>query len=124
MEAEKTAVKNQLKLAQTRIEGLQSALKGGDSDEEEEISSTFLDHHRRGMSVQRERSLTREVSIGRELRASSMTRETRASLAREFEAVTRDFLSTREENREPVTVSVTPQSVNKDKTFESIAEVE
>ena len=88
--------------------------------------------------MQRERSLTREVSIGRELRASSMTRdyrasvsresrpgpgrdirsmsrEIRASVAREFEAVTRDFLSTREENREPVTVSVTPQSVNKDK---------
>merc|ERR1712088_336136 len=51
VEAEKIAVKNQLKLAQTRIEGLQSALKSGDSDEEEEIT-TFLDHHRRAMSVQ------------------------------------------------------------------------
>ena len=86
------------------------------------------------MSVQRERSLTREVSMGRELRATSMTRDhrasvsresrpgrdirsmsrdIRASVAREFEAVTRDFLSTREESREPVTVA--PQSVNKDK---------
>ena len=47
VEAEKSAVKNQLKLAQTRIESLQSALKGGDSDDEDEIiSTTFLDHHR------------------------------------------------------------------------------
>ena len=45
VEAEKIAVKNQLKLAQTRIEGLQSALKSGDSDDEEEMT-TFLDHHR------------------------------------------------------------------------------
>ena len=90
------------------------------------------------MSVQRERSLTREVSTGRELRATSMTRdyrasvsresrpgagrdirsvsrEIRASVAREFEAVTRDFLSTREETKEPLPVPVTPQSVNKDK---------
>ena len=90
------------------------------------------------MSVQRERSLTREVSIGRELRATSMTRdhrdlrasvsreprpggrdirsvsrEIRASVAREFEAVTRDFLSTREDTREPVTV--TQQNVTKEK---------
>ena len=84
------------------------------------------------MSVQRERSMTREVSIGRELRASSMTRdpratsisrdhrasvsrevrpsrdirsmsrEIRASVAREFEAVTRDFLSTPKDSRETV----------------------
>ena len=75
------------------------------------------------MSVQRERSLTREVSMGRELRATSMSRdhrasvsreprpgavrdirsmsrEIRASVAREFESVTRDFLSTREEGRD------------------------
>ena len=45
VEAEKIAVKNQLKLAQSRIESLQSALKGGDSEDEEEIT-TFLDHHR------------------------------------------------------------------------------
>lgn len=88
------------------------------------------------MSVQRERSLTREVSMGRELRATSMTRdhrasvsreprpgavrdirsmsrEIRASVAREFEAVTRDFLSTREDTKEPVTV--TQQNVTKEK---------
>lgn len=80
------------------------------------------------MSVQRERSMTREVSLGRELRASSMTRDyrasvarevragasrdirsvsrdIRASVAREFEAVTRDFLSTREDSREPAPTS-------------------
>ena len=79
------------------------------------------------MSVQRERSMTREVSIGRELRATSMTRdhrasvsreprtgrdirsmsrEIRASVAREFEAVTRDFLSTRDDTRDPTTQNV------------------
>merc|ERR1719219_1514406 len=125
VEAEKIAVKNQLKLAQTRIESLQSALKSADSDDEEEIT-TFLDHHRRAMSVQRERSMTREVSIGRELRATSMTRDHRASvsreprtgrdirsMSREFEAVTRDFLSTRDDTRDPTT-----QNVAKEKTFE------
>ena len=86
------------------------------------------------MRVQRERSLTREVSIGRELRASSMTRdyrasvsresrpgpgrdirsmsrEIRASVAREFEAVTRDFLSTPKDSRETVPP---PQNVAKE----------
>ena len=90
------------------------------------------------LSVQRERSMTREVSTGRELRATSMnrdyrasvsresrpggvrdirsmSRDIRASVAREFEAVTRDFLSTREETKEPVPAPVTPLSVNKDK---------
>ena len=85
------------------------------------------------MSVQRERSLTREVSMGRELRATSMSRdhrasvsreprpgavrdirsmsrEIRASVAREFEAVTRDFLSTREDSRE----TVLPQNIAKE----------
>ena len=135
VESEKSSLKNQLKLAQTRIESLQKALKGEDSEEEEEMAS-FVEHHRRAMSVTREgrRSMTREISVGRdmrsssltrELRASSMTRDTtrassvaplrearasslaprdsrdlrsmsrdiRASVAREFEAATRDFLS-------------------------------
>merc|ERR1719297_330468 len=65
VESEKVALKQQLKLAQTRIESLQAALKGEDSEEEEEMTS-FLDHHRRAMSVQRDRrSMTRELSVGR-----------------------------------------------------------
>ena len=61
VESEKVALKQQLKLAQTRIESLQAALKGEDSEEEEEMTS-FLDHHRRAMSVQRDRrSMTREL---------------------------------------------------------------
>ena len=60
-ESEKSSLKNQLKLAQTRIESLQAALQGEDSGEEEEMTS-FLDHHRRAMSVQRDRrSMTREL---------------------------------------------------------------
>ena len=61
VESEKVALRQQLKLAQTRIESLQAALKGEDSEEEEEMTS-FLDHHRRAMSVQRDRrSMTREL---------------------------------------------------------------
>ena len=61
VESEKVALKQQLKLAQTRIESLQAALQGEDSGEEEEMTS-FLDHHRRAMSVQRDRrSMTREL---------------------------------------------------------------
>merc|ERR1719220_2274069 len=51
VESEKVALRQQLKLAQTRIESLQAALQGEDSGEEEEMTS-FLDHHRRAMSVQ------------------------------------------------------------------------
>ena len=52
---------------------------------------TFLDHHRRAMSVQRERnsmardSMIRELSAPREIRAS-MPREIRASMPREIRA--------------------------------------
>ena len=61
VESEKVALRQQLKLAQTRIESLQAALQGEDSGEEEEMTS-FLDHHRRAMSVQRDRrSMTREL---------------------------------------------------------------
>ena len=62
VESEKSSLKNQLKLAQTRIESLQKALKGEDSEEEEEEMASFMEHHRRAMSVTREgrRSMTRE----------------------------------------------------------------
>jgi len=51
----------------------------------------FLDHHRRAMSVQRERnsmardSMIRELSVSREIRAS-VPREIRASMPREVRA--------------------------------------
>lgn len=81
VESEKSSLKNQLKLAQTRIESLQKALKGEDSEEEEEEMASFMEHHRRAMSVTRDgrRSMTRELSVGRELRSSSLTRDFRAS---------------------------------------------
>ena len=117
--------------------------------------TTFLDHHRRAMSVQRDRrSMTRELSVGRDTsramsvqprdmrassitrdyRATSMTRDTatrdfsatsttrdvrdirsmsrdiRASVAREFEAATRDFLSTHD--TKDVSQVVTPPANN------------
>ena len=59
MESEKIALKNQLKLAQSRIESLQKALKGEDSEEEE------------------------EMNLSRDIR--SMSRDIRASVAKEFE---------------------------------------
>merc|ERR1711862_15839 len=86
VESEKIALKNQLKLAQSRIESLQKALKGEDSEEEEEMT-TFLDHHRRAMSVTRARSMTRELSVGRDTRGSSLSRDFRAS------SMTRDVRS-------------------------------
>merc|ERR1712110_623872 len=145
LESEKSSLKNQLKLAQTRIESLQKALKGEDSDEEEEMTS-FMEHHRRAMSVTREgrRSMTRELSVGRELRSSSLTpiresrasslaprdsrdirsmsRDIRANVAREFEAATRDFLA-KPIAEEPVSSPV-GNIVAKETPFESIAEVD
>ena len=182
VESEKVALKQQLKLAQTRIESLQAALQGEDSGEEEEMTS-FLDHHRRAMSVQRDRrSMTRELrsdaakyflytvnifgescmynryfwennetlfcSVGRELRSASMSRDMtratsltrdahvprasmprdtgaaprdardirsmsrdiRASVAKEFSAATRDYLSTRAEDAKD-TAAATPTVV-------------
>ena len=56
------------------------AISDGESDSsEDEGMSTFLDHHRRACSVQREReSVAREI-VARE----SIQREVRASIARE-----------------------------------------
>ena len=60
-------------------------------DSDDEGMETFLDHHRRAMSVQREQnsmardSMIRELSAPREIRAS-MPREIRASMPREIRA--------------------------------------
>lgn len=115
-EAETVAVRGELKTALKRVEDLQAAISGdlnssnsdGDSDSDEEMS-VFMDHHRRAMSVQRDResqmrdmrvSQTRELrSVSREPREqfresrdiTSMSRDIRASVAREFESATRDL---------------------------------
>merc|ERR1712128_363571 len=91
-EAETVSVRNQLKVAEKRIIDLQAAIHGAiDSDKEDsddEGTEDFLEHHRRAMSVQRERSsmardsMIRELSAPREIRAS-MPREVRASMPRE-----------------------------------------
>jgi len=126
-ETETQTVKNELKLANKRIEDLQAAISGEidsdnnsdqDSDSSDEEMATFLDHHRRAMSVQRERqsvareSMIRELSVSRDIRSRefsaeprdtrdirSMSRDIRASVAREMEAATRD-LPTLKESRE------------------------
>merc|ERR1719370_1196764 len=110
-EAETVAVRGELKTALKRVEDLQSAISGeldsensdGDSDSSDEEMSAFLDHHRRAMSVQREReSQMREMRASqvREIRSMSrepvrdirsMSRDVRASVAREFESATRDI---------------------------------
>jgi len=172
-ETETSSVRNQLKVAEKRIVDLQAAIHGAiDSDKEDsedEGMEDFLEHHRRAMSVQRERnsvardSMIRELSAPREIRASmpreirasmprevrasmprevrasmprdigssvprepitlpkdtrdirSMSRDIRASVAKEFEAATRD-LAPVEEAKETTVIKETP--------FESIAEVD
>lgn len=63
-EAETLTVKNELKIALRRIEDLQNAIGGEmdseagsdqDSDSSDEDMSSFIDNHRRSMSIQRER---------------------------------------------------------------------
>merc|ERR1712038_1170183 len=91
-EAETVTARNDLKLALKRVEDLQQAINGeldseldslnsdADSDSSDElVGSTFMDHHRRAISVQREReSIARDISA-----RESIQREVRASIARE-----------------------------------------
>merc|ERR1739844_865630 len=89
-EAETVTAKNDLKLALKRIEDLQTAINGeldsesdlnsdGDSDSSEEGMENFLEHHRRAVSVQRERESMSRESMAREI----LQRDVRASVARE-----------------------------------------
>jgi len=89
-EAETVTAKNDLKLALKRIEDLQTAINGeldsesdlnsdGDSDTSEEGMENFLEHHRRAVSVQRDRESVARESVARE----SIQRDVRASIARE-----------------------------------------
>jgi len=136
-EAETMAVKGELKTALKRVEDLQNAISGeidsdnsdGDSDSSDEEMSVFLDHHRRAMSVQREResqmrelraSQTREIrSMSRDPRdvrdIRSMSRDIRASVAREFEVATKDL---------PGVTVKPPQESNTIGPFHVIAEEE
>merc|ERR1712066_463127 len=91
-EAETVTARNDLKLALKRVEDLQQAINGeldseldslnsdADSDSSDElVGSTFMDHHRRAISVQREReSIARDISA-----RESIQREVRQSIARE-----------------------------------------
>merc|ERR1712156_1057195 len=77
-EAETITARNDLKLALKRIEDLQTAINGeldselsdlnsdGDSDSSEEGMENFLEHHRRAVSVQRERESVSRDSMARE----------------------------------------------------------
>lgn len=99
-EAETVTARNDLKLALKRIEDLQSAINGeldsdsdlnsdGDSDSSEEGMENFLEHHRRAVSVQRDRESVVRDSVARE----SIQRDVRASIARESVARTLNPLS-------------------------------
>jgi len=84
--------RNDLKLALKRVEDLQQAINGeldseldslasdADSDSSDElVGGSFMEHHRRAISVQREReSIARDISA-----RESIQREVRASIARE-----------------------------------------
>lgn len=115
-ETETATVRNELKVANKRIEDLQAAISGEidsdnnsdqDSDSSDEEVATFLDHHRRAMSVQRERESMQRDSVMRELRSGgtrdirSMSREIRSSVARDFESATRDLHTLREARDKP-----------------------
>merc|ERR1719211_251111 len=89
-EAETVTAKNDLKLALKRIEDLQTAINGeldsesdlnsdADSDSSEEGMENFLEHHRRAVSVQRERESMSRESMAPEI----LQRDVRASVARE-----------------------------------------
>jgi len=76
-EAETLTVRNDLKTALKRIEDLQVAISGEidsdtisdqDSDSSDEDMASFLDHHRRAMSVQRERDMMARESVMRDIR--------------------------------------------------------
>jgi len=76
-EAETLTVRNELKTALKRIEDLQLAISGEidsdavsdqDSDSSDEDMASFLDHHRRAMSVQRERDMIARESVMRDIR--------------------------------------------------------
>merc|ERR1719369_2008340 len=95
-ESETVSVRNQLKVAQTRIEDLQAAIKGDmdtdkDSSDEKEMS-TFLEHHRRAMSVHRERNSMARESVIREM---SVPRDVRYSVTREIPSISRDIQTPR-----------------------------
>jgi len=91
-EAETVTARNDLKLALKRVEDLQQAINGeldsdldslasdADSDSSDElVGGSFMEHHRRAISVQREReSIARDISA-----RESIQREVRASIARE-----------------------------------------
>jgi len=76
-EAETLTVRNDLKTALKRIEDLQVAISGEidsdtisdqDSDSSDEDMASFMDHHRRAMSVQREREMKARESVMRDIR--------------------------------------------------------
>merc|ERR1711981_663568 len=91
-EAETVTARNDLKLALKRVEDLQQAINGeldseldslasdADSDSSDElVGGSFMEHHRRTISVQREReSIARDISA-----RESIQREVRQSIARE-----------------------------------------
>jgi len=76
-EAETLTVRNELKTALKRIEDLQLAISGEidsdavsdqDSDSSDEDMASFLDHHRRAMSAQRERDMIARENVMRDIR--------------------------------------------------------
>jgi myosin-18 len=123
-ESETLTVKSDLKLAQKRIEDLSAALAGDvdsadsedNSDSSDEEMASFLEHHRRAMSVQREReSMARESVIRDSILRESVGRDSiaRESIAREIRAGStaagRTYASI-DESRESITVDTSANS--------------
>merc|ERR1712200_96782 len=125
-EAETLTVKSDLKLAQKRIEDLSAALAGeldsaeseDNSDSSDEEMASFLEHHRRAMSVQREReSMARESVLRESILRESVGRDSiaRESMAREIRggsiaAGSRTFASI-DETKESLSMTDGPKSI-------------
>jgi len=124
-EAETLTVRSDLKLAMKRIEDLQAAIAGeldsdnsdDNSDSSDEEMHSFLEHHRRAMSVQREReSMARESvlresilreSVGRDsVHRESVSRDVRASVGRTFSAIDETKESNSLDSSKPLTATI------------------
>eukprot|EP00088_Acartia_fossae_P001819 TRINITY_DN10714_c0_g1_i11.p1 TRINITY_DN10714_c0_g1~~TRINITY_DN10714_c0_g1_i11.p1 ORF type:complete len:874 (-),score=289.41 TRINITY_DN10714_c0_g1_i11:179-2485(-) len=125
-EAETLTVKSDLKLAQKRIEDLSTALAGeldsaeseDNSDSSDEEMASFLEHHRRAMSVQREReSMARESVLRDSILRESVGRDSiaRESIAREVRAgslATGRAFASIDETKETISMDTSSNSVS------------
>lgn len=116
-EAETLTVRSDLKLALKRIEDLQAAIQGDiDTDNSDDNSDSdgemhsFLEHHRRAMSVQRERESMARESVVRESMGRDSTSMVRESMTREIRTNGARTYTSLEESRETTSLDSSKNS--------------